>query len=384
MSNSKNLPMSFRTSIWLAYVIIVFEILYMISPFAFFFYSIYAVPLNWLQSSTLTSWLTTNILPHFTYQHSIFISILNLLSWPLIILGTLLFLFGFCQIYWAKIRRQGSVARGLYKYIRHPQYVALALTGLGAAIYWSRFIVWLMFATMIYLYYVLAKQEERICLLKFGDTYAAYLKKTGMFFPKLLESRLPRLQKFLPKEGVKRIFMLSALYCIYISFVVGFGFWMKNYALSKTTLLIKDDCVIVSVAPVSQNQVKHILKLIRTDPETQSQLSGLGMKKCLLYLIPSEWGIPELGIQRKGNKKNYLLHPETHGNSLKFDSRYFTVLVTEPILPSSEIKGKNILKMSLGFSPHLEVYVDLLKAEILQVRKRKDSGKWDGIPVPTY
>jgi len=66
---------------------------------------------------------------------------LLLAAWPLILLGLMLFFMGFVQIYWAKLTGKANVEVGLYRYIRHPQYVALAIVGLGTSIYWSRFIV---------------------------------------------------------------------------------------------------------------------------------------------------------------------------------------------------------------------------------------------------
>lgn len=373
-----------RTSVWLAYIIVVFEILYMISPFAFFYYSIYAIPLKLFQSSPLSSWLTTNILPHFTYQRSIFISILNLMSWPLIIIGLILFLVGFIQIYWAKFRGKGSVSKGLYKYIRHPQYVALAITGLGATIYWSRFIVFLMYATMLFLYYYLARQEEKICLYKFGQRYKAYSQKTGMFLPKFLEDRLPKIPILLPKRGIKRHSTIALIFCAYITAMTAVGFLMKNYALSMTIVHFSDYQGVVSVAPLSKNQIQKALTIISNTPKSAEVLSKLNLKKRLMYILPSEWGIPELGIRRTGKKKNYLLHPETHGNSLEFDDHLLTILVAEPILPSPNIKGEKMLKQALSFIPHVEFSINLEKEEVTAINKRISRGQWDGIPVPMY
>jgi len=36
------------------YCMIVFEILFMVSPFALYYYSVYSLPLNWLQQSVYT------------------------------------------------------------------------------------------------------------------------------------------------------------------------------------------------------------------------------------------------------------------------------------------------------------------------------------------
>lgn len=378
------LDKSLRTSVWLAYIIVVFEILYMISPFAFLYYSIYAVPLRLLQTSSLTSWLTTNILPHFTYQKSFFISILNMMSWPLITIGLVLFLVGFFQIYWAKLRHKGSVSQGLYKYIRHPQYVALAVTGLGAAIYWSRFIVFLMYATMLFLYYYLARQEEKICLHKFGQDYKAYSEKTGMFLPKSLEERLPKVPAILPHKGIKRIAAIALIFCLYISSMAGLGFLLKDYALSKTNVFFSDDQGVISVAPLTKNQVQKVLAVISQAERSAEELNRLKLSKKLIYILPSEWGIPELGIQRTGAAKNYLLHPETHGNSLDFNENLLTVLVTEPILIDSDVQGENILKQALSFIPYLEISINLEEEEVTDIKQRIDRGQWDGVPVPIY
>jgi protein-S-isoprenylcysteine O-methyltransferase Ste14 len=180
-----------KTSAWLFYTLIVLEILFMVSPFAAYYYSIYATPLNLLQGSPSTAWLTMYLLPHFTYSDSWLANGLVLVSWPLILLGIAIFVVGFCQIYWSKFTGKGAVAVGLYRFIRHPQYVALAIVGLGTSLYWSRFIVVIAFVSMLCIYMFLARVEERICLEKFGEAYRGYMNRTGMFLPRRWEQRCP-------------------------------------------------------------------------------------------------------------------------------------------------------------------------------------------------
>jgi len=50
---------------WGFYLVIVLEFLYMISPFALYFYSAYGPALNLLHRSPSTSWLTAFFLPTF-------------------------------------------------------------------------------------------------------------------------------------------------------------------------------------------------------------------------------------------------------------------------------------------------------------------------------
>jgi hypothetical protein len=242
-----------------------------------------------------------------------------------------------------------------------------------------------MYATMMFLYYYLAKQEENICLQKYGDSYQVYYEKTGMFFPKLFKIRQPDLSSLLPRSGAKRITAIMAIFVLYISSIAGLGFLLKDYALSNTTILYNDHEAVVSVAPLKKDAVEKALAIAASSSKIQAERLGVKQEKRLIYVLPSEWGIPELGIKRKGEQHNYLLHPETHGNSLKFNGNKITVLFTSPILNSQkDIKGKNILKKALSFIPYLEIEVDLQKEMIISKKMRENRGKWDGIPVPIY
>ena len=53
-----------RPVAWAFYVVLVFEILFMISPAALFFYSVYGPVLGFLNGAPATAWLTQFFLPH--------------------------------------------------------------------------------------------------------------------------------------------------------------------------------------------------------------------------------------------------------------------------------------------------------------------------------
>ena len=75
------------------------------------------------------------------------------------------------------------VETGAYRYIRHPLYSSLLFLGWGAffkAPGWLAGLLVLIATTSLIL---TAKVEERENLSKFGDEYAAYMKKTKMFVP---------------------------------------------------------------------------------------------------------------------------------------------------------------------------------------------------------
>jgi protein-S-isoprenylcysteine O-methyltransferase Ste14 len=118
-----------RSVVWVVYIVIFFEMIYMSTPFAIFFYSVYRLPLQFLNESSATAWLVQNILPHFTQTNSVVINFLLYASWPLMGIGLAMFLISFIQLYWAKFRKKGAVVGGLYRFIRHPQYVAWSVFG---------------------------------------------------------------------------------------------------------------------------------------------------------------------------------------------------------------------------------------------------------------
>lgn len=112
-----------------------------------------------------------------------FIPSYNSAGAPLVLLGAGFFLTGAFQIYGRKLMGGGAVTGGLYRWVRHPQYTALIVVGFGLLLLWPRYYLLLAFVTMCFLYYALARNEERNMLRAYGDTYRSYLRSTSAFIP---------------------------------------------------------------------------------------------------------------------------------------------------------------------------------------------------------
>lgn len=370
----------FSTSAWALYTVIVLEILFMVSPFAAFYYSIYASPLNALQSIPSTAWLTYYLLPHFSYSESQIANGLILVSWPLIIAGLLLFILGFFQIYWAKFTGRGAVEVGLYRYIRHPQYLALAIVGLGTALFWSRYIVVFAFVTMLFLYYALARLEEERCLNKFGDTYRHYMARTGMFWPRSIESSWSRLGIGQPGVGRSRIVSWIAVYVATLIAVTAGGTVLRAHVIESLITRSSDARLVLFLAPLEEHQQSQIEKLLDQNmPEV--------LPKALAYVAPSSWRVPELGListERSGpSESQELMHPTTHGNPLPSSVDRVQVLVAEPILDSADVVELQILARTMRIAPKQILYFDLEANRLLSAAEPKP-GPWASIPVPTF
>ncbi len=367
-----------QTSAWVLYTLIVLEILFMVSPFAAYYYSIYATPLNALQDSPYTAWLTMYLLPHFSYSRCWLANGLLLLSWPLMLLGLLMFLVGFCQIYWAKLTGGGAVEGGLYRYIRHPQYLALAIVGLGASLYWSRYIVILAFVCMLCLYHFLARLEERICLAKFGEPYRQYLSRTGMFLPPGIERHWrtvdwPAIGKRWPR-GVGLTLMVGVLLLV----TVAAASLLRSHVIDSLHTHVSDSRVTVFLAPLSGDAEAGVLNL----------LEEAGLQQDLIYVAPASWSVPELGLKRSvarapGGQLDELRYPSTHGNSLVFDEGRLNVVAVDTRYQSTDPAGIQRLSRVLNLRPAEFLALDLDAGRITERRKASES-QWAGIPVPTF
>jgi protein-S-isoprenylcysteine O-methyltransferase Ste14 len=106
-------------------------------------------------------------------------------------IGILLIIFGWRQIH--KARKQGKlVTTGLYKYVRHPQYLGFLLITLGLNVMWLTIITLIMWPVLAVLYWRLAKKEDEEIEEQFGEEFREYKRKVPGFIPRL---RIKKLEK---------------------------------------------------------------------------------------------------------------------------------------------------------------------------------------------
>jgi len=77
------------------------------------------------------------------------------------------------------------VRTGLFRLVRHPMYLSEILLYLGFLLLGSSLIatgVWLL--TIGFLHYV-ARKEEQLLLVRFGDEYSQYMREVPMWIPRL-------------------------------------------------------------------------------------------------------------------------------------------------------------------------------------------------------
>jgi Putative protein-S-isoprenylcysteine methyltransferase len=363
-----------KSSAWVLYAIIVFEILFMISPIALYFYSVYGPVLQAFNRSEGTAWLTQFFLPHISKTTSPLLNLLSGLAWPLILLGTGLFLGAAIPLYFSKIRRQGAVTKGLYRYIRHPQYLALAILGLGTLLLWPRFLVLITYVTMLFLYSILGRWEEAQCLARYGESYHAYLARTGRFLPLAWSQRLPRL---LPTAGGRGITAPLGFYALLLGASVALGFGLREYSLSHLTAWYTDDTAVLSPAILSDEELRAAYRTATTDIQVQKALEAVKPAKRIIYVVPLAWCIPDLPLEATATCYG-------HHVPANFDRRYYKLLFTQTRTHAAQASRKEIVKTAYGLHPIVLVKVDISATEVTEVETPPPHVFWGDIPTPMY
>lgn len=193
---------------------VILEPIWMLLPFAGFLYGS-VMHIEALSRNPYTALLVYFVFP----PHTLFP-----LGLIMIGSGLLLFLMSASQIYKGKITKKGLIKTGIYRKFRHPQYLALTICGLGFILTWGRLISFIAFFIMLWLYYLLAKGEEKNCRTLFGAEYDGYLATTYFLCPgeerlfssfaRLFPARLPAWSKIMISFVITSLLAFSSGYLI--------------------------------------------------------------------------------------------------------------------------------------------------------------------------
>lgn len=107
-------------------------------------------------------------------------------STTIIVVGILLIIFGWRQIFKARRKSQGQlVTTGLYSRIRHPQYLGFFLLTLGMLLEWPTLFTLVLWPVLVVVYYRLAKDEDKEIEEQFGEEFREYKRSVPAFLPRL-------------------------------------------------------------------------------------------------------------------------------------------------------------------------------------------------------
>lgn len=383
------------------YLIIAFEVLIMISPFAGFFYTVFNPVLLKLAAHPSTRWLSAFYLPHMVLPQDWFLQSVRVMGSLLFVLGMAVFLLCAVQIYTAKLTQKGAVLSGLYAVVRHPQYLGLGLAGLGLSILWPRMLTVLLWLLMALVYYVLAKDEERRMLNAHAETYRSYMDKTGMFLPRGIERAV------LPSSRIgKALFACGLSGC-----VIGGAFLLRTYTIHHLTLWTQAPNVTgIAILPEDGFKMEHRMPDILGLTEVQARLEDT--KHYLVYVLPQDYimqgMIADTGSEWKLFNQHHALsmimdwifnpfghlrdgHNAMHGGGLMPSQhtarlhdgviRRLVFLAIEDIVVQAPadlfaVNGRRV--------PQFMLDVDLHNMQLLDIKDLPHGSGWGTVPTPIF
>lgn len=359
------------------YFLIAFEFLYMAGPFAIYFYSAYKPALNFFNDSILLSWLTSFFLPHAAQEtSSALLNSHNIVGAVLTLVGFTGFLWGAVHIYYYKLRKKGIVTGGIYNRVRHPQYSSFILCSLGLLILWPRFIVLIMFITMLFIYYLLARAEERECEAKYGTGYIAFKAKTGMFLP----FRLHFLERLIPQttHRTSRILLPIAVYLISLTTAIGVASLIQQHTINSLYTVYDKDSITISLSKIDMERLEQVVQIALSDQQVSARIDQADSAKLLNYVLPTTWFAAEVPM-------NGVRYRAGHKSPRDYDPNLYKIIFTEAVMRTSDpCEGEEILTNTSKREGIAEVWVDLSEQKVTQLLELPESTRYENVPVALY
>jgi protein-S-isoprenylcysteine O-methyltransferase Ste14 len=402
MTKSRGL---FGTAIVL-YFIIALEVLIMISTFAAFFYAAFNPVLLWFAHWPATRWLAAFFLPHMVLPPGLFLKTVRVAGSVLFVGGAAIFLVCAGQVYFHKFFRRDPALGGLYRWIRHPQYLALGATGLGLAILWPRFLTVVLWAVMVALYSFLARDEERRMVNQFGDRYRRYMAVTGMFFPRGLEQAAQRLP--FPHSRVLRPLLG---FILLVSLAVGGAFALRAYTVARLPLWSQGRITALSILPGDSIMLEHRMAALVELPEVRSRLEQI-FGPVLVYVIPQQYVMqgmiantgPQWRLyehhQTLGMIADWIFHPFRHLQGghmmMHHDKGGTSATITAPggvarrfiFLSIDAPRSSNTRSFIFGINtarvPEFFADVDMHNLVLLDIHSLGPGTGWGRVPTPMF
>jgi len=278
---------------WLAsalYGLVMIEVVIMISPFAFYWYSLYAPTLQGLHRWRATAWMESFFLPHSVITTSRFLEFMRwkIGAWAF---GLGLFAALVCgvQVYATKLFKRKTAEFWMYRYIRHPFYLSLAVAGFGLLTIWPRIIILVLYLGMLFLYYFLARFEEKQVEAAHPE-YAAYRQRTGMFLPGNPGGKLFRLLfGWIPSRGLA----LAASSAAIIVIVIGGALALRQQTIAHaaTAVLPEDRVMAIAIWPTPPDKIQPVVSTALQDERVRTALEKEPGAAFTAHLLPKDYGM---------------------------------------------------------------------------------------------
>jgi protein-S-isoprenylcysteine O-methyltransferase Ste14 len=172
------------SSVYVAFIIALFAEMFGI-PLTMFFFSAYLGQNNIFSLEFLLTQVIGQSLFYNIYHYIIYYA-----SKIIIEIGIIIVVFGWKQIYYGA-RSDKLVTDGLYRYVRHPQYLGFLMVTGGLLLQWPSIFTAILYPVLVVIYIRLAKKEDSDVEKEFGETFRKYKESIPAFLPRIRKKAAP-------------------------------------------------------------------------------------------------------------------------------------------------------------------------------------------------
>jgi hypothetical protein len=265
---------------------------------------------------------------------------------------------------------------------------------------------------MLFLYYLLARNEERRMIKRFGESYTSYKNRTGMFFSHFFERILTRDDK--PQKPLT-IGKAAAIFLLLLIVIVGSGFGLRAYVVRHLPLVEVNRVDVITITKGDLLPAKHLLPSVLEDSAVASKLKSFPIDKdhrILAYFIPADYVMQGMIANTGGEWKlfeqhktigmivDYTFHPfahltgdhghhrlmEHHEMGMHASSAIQRRIIFIEISASyRELKSAfDDFDISIKRTPLFFVDINLHTGEILRVQETPAGSGWGSVPTPMF
>jgi hypothetical protein len=326
-----------------------------------------------------------------------FLKLVRVMGSVLFVGGIALFFICAAQIYISKFFKKGAVIAGIYSFIRHPQYLSLAIAGVGLSILWPRFLVVVLWLAMVLIYYFLSRDEERRMLKAHETDYRLYMERTGMFLPKPVEKVI------LPESGRGKL----AFFIVLSTLTLGAAFFLRSYTIAHLPIWANKNVVAMSILDDDKFKMEHRMPDVLQMDEVRKRLKD--QDKYLIYFLPPHYImqglIADTGSDWKLYKQHHaismitdwIFHPFKHlseaqhgmHGSMQHEAHSVNAEVTKRLI-FLKIENAKSSSVSDMFSinarriPQFIIDIDIHNLQISNLKELPSDTGWGTVPTPVF
>lgn len=384
-------------STFIIYLLIGLEIFIMISPFAAYFYSFYGPVIDYLYRSRYANWLTEFFLPHFVFIKDPFLQVIGFIQMFTFLFGIFLFLYAAIPLYYTKFRRKGIATKGIYCKVRHPQYLGLGIAGFGLLLYWPRFLILILYISMLFVYYLLAKNEEQRMINQYGKGYIEYMNNVPMFMPKNIGGKIYSFFfKGIKSEAIK----ILVLYILTLIVAVSAAFFLRNVSINKIPIIKIDDLSAISVLPDQEKNILKIFEIIEKDNSIKELIKK--NRPELIYIMPSDFFLMAIITDMERLYPIEFERPAGGNVLIRFFKIFINytkmqmgiyhdihdlkriIFVSVKDSKGESLQNRSIFSLGSRRYPLFQVDIDLATGEVISIKELKPRHKWGDSPMPIF